>query len=250
MASRTIRYGGEPYELSYEMLHPSRESTILFLHGWGSNKELMRQAFGKTLPQWRQLYLDLPGFGQSPNERFLRTADYAAIVRTFLQEIGIAPRVIAGHSFGGKVATLLDPDCLVLLSSAGVLVPKPFSVRAKIALFKALKPLGVQRLRSLFVSEDAKGMNPGMYETFKATVNEDFEENFRRVHGKALLFWGREDTATPLWTGERIAGLIPDADLHPMEGDHYFFLRPENAAFVAETIDKECGEAGKKFSEE
>ena len=93
-------------------------------------------------------------------------------------------------------------------------------------------------------------MNPGMYETFKATVNEDFEENFRRVHGKALLFWGRRDTATPPWTGERIAKLIPDARFYPMEGDHYFFLRPENAAFVAETIEKECREADKRFSEE
>jgi pimeloyl-ACP methyl ester carboxylesterase len=221
--------------------NPSAEPTILFLHGWGSNKELMQQAFGGLLKGWRHIYLDLPGFGQSPNERFLRTSDFAAIVRTFLQELNIEPQVIAGHSFGGKVATLLDPECLVLLSSAGVQVPKPLSVRAKITLFKLLKPLGLAKLRGLFVSEDAKGMNEGMYETFKATVNEDFEANFANVHGRALLFWGKADTATPLWTGERIAQRIPNATLYPLEGDHYFFLDPHNAKFVAETIERECG---------
>ena len=240
MALRPCSYRGGEYPIAYEVLNPSLEPTILFLHGWGSNKELMRQAFGKLLPRFRHLYIDLPGFGKSPNDRFLSTADYAGIVRAFLQELQIAPSVIAGHSFGGKVATLLDSDCLVLLSSAGVLVPKPLSVRFKIALYKALKPLGFAKLRDRFASSDVQGMNPGMYETFKATVNEEFEGNFTHIHGKALLFWGEEDTATPLWTGERIADLIPNAKLYPMQGDHYFFLDPANAKAVAETVEKEC----------
>ncbi|WP_457608584.1 alpha/beta fold hydrolase [Nitratifractor sp.] len=242
MASRTVRYRNESYELSYDLLHPTEKRTILILHGWGSNRELMKQAFGSLLPGWRHLYLDLPGFGRSPNDRFLRTEDYAAIVRAFLEELGIVPEAVMGHSFGGKVATLLDPPCLILLSSSGIQVPKPLSVRLKIALFKALKPLGLSKARSLFVSADAKGMNEGMYETFKATVNEEFEEKFSDVHGKALLFWGESDTATPLWTGERIAAKIPDATLIPMKGDHYFFLDPENAKRIAERIETECRE--------
>jgi pimeloyl-ACP methyl ester carboxylesterase len=247
MASRTVAHGGDRFELSYELLHPSAERTILWLHGWGSNKELMKQAFGKLLPGWRHLYLDLPGFGKSPNDRVLTTGDYAAIVRAFLAELGIEPAVVAGHSFGGKVATLLDPPCLVLLSSSGVLVPKPLSVRARIALFKLLKPLGLGKLRSLFASADVRGMNPGMYETFKGVVNEAFEENFSTVTGRALLFWGREDTATPLWTGERIAERIgAEATLLPMEGDHYFFLQPANAERIAEAIRTRCDKTTEK----
>jgi len=241
MANRTILYDGRRYDLSYELLHPAASDTILFLHGWGSRKDLMKQAFGRTLPGWRHLYLDMPGFGKSPNDRFLSTGDYAAIVRVFLDELGISPAVIAGHSFGGKVATLLDPPCLVLLSSSGILVPKPLFVRAKIALFKLLKPLGLGKLRTLFASKDVQGMNPGMYETFKAVVNEEFEENFAKVSGKALLFWGESDTATPLWTGERIAGLIADATLIPMKGDHYFFLDAANAVRIGKRIEEECG---------
>lgn len=103
-----------------------------------------------------------------------------------------------------------------------------------------LKPFKLDRLHQLFVSDDAKGMSRGMYETFKNVVNEDFEHYFTHVKGKALLFWGKSDTATPLWSGEKIAGMIDGSQLYPLEGDHYFFLK--HAAFIAQTIQDQCKE--------
>ena len=50
-------------------------------------------------------------------------------------------------------------------------------------------------------------MSHEMYETFKNVVDEDFEDSFSASKSKALCFWGKEDTATPLYTGEKIAGL-------------------------------------------
>ncbi len=241
MASRTIQYNGDSFELSYEIVNPSAKSTILFLHGWGSNKGLMRQTFGKTLINYRHIYIDLPGFGNSPNELFLTTLDYANIVKIFLKELKVDASMVAGHSFGGKIATLLNPKCLILLSSAGIQVPKPLSVRMKIKLFKLFKLFGVNRLRELFVSEDAKGMNEGMYETFKATVNENFEDNFSKVESKAIIFWGKADSATPLYTGKIIAKEIKNSHFYPLEGDHYFFLQNTNAKYIATNIEKHCG---------
>jgi len=241
MASREITYNHHRFELSYEQVNPSQKELLLVLHGWGSNKEIMMQAFAKTLPEYRHLYLDLPGFGKSSNEIVLKTQEYAEIVTLFLESLGVSPKIVMGHSFGGKVATLLNPPCLVLLSSSGVLVPKPLGVRAKIALFKILKSLGLQRIRNFFVSEDAKGMSPQMYETFKNVVNEPFEEHFSQYRGKGLLFWGKEDTATPLWTAERIHTLIPGSRLYPLDGDHFFFLK--HSAFIAHTISETCKES-------
>ncbi len=238
MASKDVTYNGHIYTLSYELVNPGQEAVLLVLHGWGSNKEIMKQAFGKTLPEFRHIYLDMPGFGKSSNDTVLQTEDYAQIVRLFLETLGATPRVIMGHSFGGKVATLLNSPCLVLLSSSGILVPKELAVRAKIALFKILKPLKLVRLHQLFISDDAKGMPQNMYETFKNVVNEDFEHNFSKVTGKALLFWGKADTATPLWTAEKIETLIPNSMLYPLEGDHFFFLN--HAPFIAQTISDQC----------
>ena len=238
MATKEIEYKNSNFRLSYSITNPKNAEVLLVLHGWGSNKEIMSQAFGKTLGEYRHIYLDLAGFGKSSNEIVLTTEDYLNIVRLFLNEINITVTIAMGHSFGGKVATLLNPPYLVLLSSSGVLVPKVTSVRLKIALFKLLKPLKLAKLQQLFVSDDAKGMSQNMYETFKNVVNEDFEENFTlNSSQKALCFWGKSDTATPLWSGEKISSLLNNSKFYPLEGDHFFFLK--HTEFIAQIISQE-----------
>jgi pimeloyl-ACP methyl ester carboxylesterase len=238
MASRLCKYKNLEFEISYEILNPKATKNIIFLHGWGSNKEIMKQAFGRYLKDFRHIYIDMPGFGKSFNDKFLTTQDYANIIKIFLDELNYKIDIVAGHSFGGKVATLLNPKCLVLLSSAGILIPKPLLIKIKIALFKALKFLHLKKIRDLFISDDAKGMNQGMYETFKYVVNEEFEENFKKVTSKALLFWGKNDTATPLWSGKKINSLIKNSSFFSFEGDHYFFLKHSKA--ISEEIEKNC----------
>jgi len=238
MASKAIEYKEQIFNLSYELVNPTEEKVLLILHGWGSNKEIMKQAFGKILPQFKHIYLDMPGFGKSNNEMILTTEDYGYIVQIFLDELGVTPTIAMGHSFGGKVSTLLNTPCLVLLSSAGIVTVKPWSVKVKIATFKLLKPLGMKKIRELFVAPDVQGMSHEMYETFKNVVDEDFEDSFAKAKSKTLCFWGKEDTATPLYTGEKIAGLIENSAFYPLDGDHFFFLQHKD--FIAQTITKQC----------
>ena len=237
MAVKEIEYKEQSFKLSYEIVNPSAKDVLLVLHGWGSNKEIMKQAFGKELESYKHIYLDMPGFGASSNEMILTTKDYAEIIKKFLETLGVEPQIVMGHSFGGKVATLLNPPTLVLLSSAGVITEKPWSVKIKIATFKFLKPLGMKKIRELFVAPDAQGMSHEMYETFKNVVDEDFEAEFAKSKSRALCFWGIEDTATPLYTGEKIAGLIENSKFYPLEGDHFFFLK--HAKFIADEIIKD-----------
>ena len=236
MALKEIDYKEQKFKLSYEIVNPTSKETILVLHGWGSKKEIMKQAFGKELKEYRHIYLDMPGFGASTNEMILTTKDYGEIVKLFLETISIEPLVVMGHSFGGKVATLLNSPYLILLSSAGVVTEKPWSIKLKIATFKFLKPLGIQRIRQLFVAPDAQGMSHEMYETFKNVVDEDFEAEFAKSKSEALCFWGIDDTATPLYTGEKILKLIENAKFYPLEGDHFFFLK--HAKFIANEVEK------------
>ena len=243
MASKEIHYKNNTFQLSYELVNPTQDKVLLVLHGWGSNKEIMKQAFGKILPDFKHIYLDMPGFGKSSNEMILTTVDYANIVKLFLEELGVKASIAMGHSFGGKVSTLLNTPCLVLLSSAGIVTIKPWSVKVKIATFKLLKPLGMKKIRELFVAPDAQGMSHEMYETFKNVVDEDFETSFARSKSRALCFWGKEDTATPLYTGEKIAGLIENSEFYPLDGDHFFFLAHKD--FIAQTITEQCKELTK-----
>ena len=236
MAIKEVTYKNSVFKLSYELINPSQKKVILILHGWGSNKEIMKQAFSKELQELKHIYLDMPGFGGSSNETILTTEDYGKIVLLFLESLKVEPIVAMGHSFGGKVATLLNTKYLVLLSSAGIVTEKPWSIKIKIATFKMLKPLGFKRIRELFVAPDAQGMSHEMYETFKNVVDENFEEQFSKSQSKALCFWGIDDTATPLYTGEKIAGLITDSEFYPLEGDHFFFLK--HADFIAKALNR------------
>jgi len=236
VAVKTVQYKQHTFSISYEILNPSSHIDMIFLHGWGSHKNLMKHAFAAHLKQFRHIYIDMPGFGNSTCNMTLTTDDYATIIESFLSMIEADKTIVLGHSFGGKVASLLNPDLLVLVGSAGILVPKPLKIRLKIALFKLLKISGLTSLRRFFVAPDAQGLSQPMYETFKQVVNEDFTDKFRAFKGKALLCFGHQDTATPLWTAYKIAELIPESNVVEFDGDHYFFL--EQGASVAKEIEK------------
>ena len=224
MAVKEVKYGGKIYRISYETVNPAHKDVALFLHGWGANKEIMKKAFGAYFKDLRHVYVDMPGFGASSMHGALATKDYAKIMKSFLDELGANPKIIFGHSFGGKVATLLNPEYLALLSSAGIVAKKPLWVRFKIALFKFLKLFGLGFLYKFFATKDVKGMSKTMYETLKNVVDEDFSSKFADFGGRAFIFWGEEDKATPLKSGERVSRLIKNSEFHALKGDHFFFL--------------------------
>lgn len=241
MAVKTIEYKNRVFELAYDIINPSAKEIIVFLHGWGSNKEIMKQAFSPTLKEFKHIYIDMPGFGKSSNNEVLTTQDYANIVYNFLikvtnQELKISqdastnflPLSIAGHSFGGKVATLLNPKNLILLSTAGILESKPLSVKLKIKAVKTLNFFGFTKIAKALRSKDVNTMNQVMYETFKNVVNEDFTNYFKNYVGKAYIFWGKEDKATSLNSGEKIHILIKNSEFVSYNGDHYFFIKNAN----------------------
>ena len=183
MAQRSIAYKGHTFDISYEIVNPANKVDFIVLHGWGSNKNLMKQSFAKFCKGFRHIYIDLPGFGNSTAPMVLTTQDVAAVMEIFLKEIGAKKDIVLGHSFGGKVGLLLDPKMLVLVASAGIYIEKPSSVKLKIALFKFFKRFGLTKFRSLFVADDAKELSHEMYETFKNVVNEDFSKEFASYQG-------------------------------------------------------------------
>jgi len=234
MAIKSIQFNQHTLDISYEIVNPNAKVDLIILHGWGSNKGLMKKTFATHMDSFRHIYIDLPGFGNSTCNLTLSTVDYARVVELLMIHLNAQKCIIAGHSFGGKVALLLEPQVLVLLSSAGIYVNKSFKIKAKIALFKVLKLLGFTKLRKLFVADDAKELSEPMYQTFKNVVNEDFSKEFSEYNGKALLCWGKEDTATPLSSGEKINELIQDSKLVPYAGDHFFFMN--HAKSISENI--------------
>jgi len=227
MAVKQITYDNKSFAINYEIINNSKEKTIVFLHGWGSNKEVMKSSFSSFLQDFRHIYIDMPGFGKSSNEYVLTTTDYANIINEFLKNEN-SVKAIAGHSFGGKVATLMQPKNLILLSSAGIIEEKASKVKFKIALVKVFKSIGIGSLTKMLRSKDVNKMSQNMYETFKNVVDEDFSEYFKTYKNNALIFWGEQDNATSLESGKKIAALIKDSKFYSYNSDHYFFMKHAN----------------------
>jgi len=236
VAIREIEVDNKKFKIAYDILNPKREKNIIFLHGWGSNREIMK-VFSENFKDFRHIYIDMPGFGKSSNDYVLTTFDYAKIIDKFLDELKIKKDIIIGHSFGGKVATLLKPELLVLLASAGIKLPKPFSVRAKIKFYKFLKSIGLSKFRKYFVSEDVRGMSENMYETFKNVVDEDFSKIFESYKRDVLIFGGEEDSAVPKEAIEIQSKLFKSNNIM-LSGGHYFFFNQPNPNTAKENRKK------------
>ncbi len=225
MALKSINLLDKQFDISYEIVNPNANEDIVFLHGWGSNKDIMKQAFSSCLSNYRHIYVDMPGFGKSPNDYELTTSDYANIMQEFFNVLNTNVIAIAGHSFGGKVATLLNPSNLILLSTAGILEEKSFDVKMKIKMAKTLNNFGLGKITKAFRSKDVDKMSESMYATFKNVVDEDFSEKFQNYEKNAMIFWGENDSATTLPSGKKINSLIKNSSFDSYNSDHYFFLK-------------------------
>ncbi len=267
LALRDISVDSKHFSISYKIIDNKRDSWVLFLHGWGANKELMESAFGARFSGLNHLYVDLPGFGGSSNDFVLDSALYAQIMQKFIDSLEIAPKIIIAHSFGGKIATLLALNAqdsldspkdsidspknpqdsgkisqdsntdshkdstnlphLVLLSSAGLQKKQSTKVRLKIKFAKIARIFHIKA--KFLISDDAKGLSQNMYDTFKLVVREDFTHKFEILGAKTLIFWGKDDEAVPLYLGEKMRDLIKDSSFFALEGNHFFFLDSANA---------------------
>jgi len=227
LAIKQIDYYDKSFHINYELVNSDKTKIIVFLHGWGSNKEIVKQAFGDKLKEFKHIYLDMPGFGKSDNNYILTTIDYANIVKIFLNKLAINPNdiTILGHSFGGKVATYLMPKLLVLLSTAGIVEDKSVKTLLTIRMAKIFNRFGLRKVTKMFRSSDVNGMPAHMYETFKNVVDEDFSIYFKAFDKKALIFWGEKDTATSLESGKIIHSFIKNSTFKSYDGDHYFFMK-------------------------
>ena len=80
MATKNLIVDNKFFDISYEIINPREQKDIIFLHGWGSNKEIMKNSFSPYLKNFRHIYIDLPGFGNSENKYALKTSDYVKII--------------------------------------------------------------------------------------------------------------------------------------------------------------------------
>lgn len=243
------RGSGAPLDVYY--LAGGEGWPVLLLHGWGCSSETMLPVFNHLVRDFRVYNFDLPGFGMSPEPPAAwDTTDYADMLAAFIEEncAGMKP-LIVGHSFGGRLALRLGardiPKKLLLTGCAGLPPKRGMDYYAKVYSYKAAKKLLalpglgkkreelLNRAKSKSGSEDYRNASEVMRAVFVKTVNENQTENLPKITAPTLLFWGENDTATPLCDGEQMAREMKDAALIVKNGGTHFAFLEYQAEFLA-----------------
>lgn len=190
---------------------------VVALHGWGRTGA----DFVSVLDGLDALAIHLPGFGPTtPPESVWGTAEYAELVAEAIRPI--APVVVVGHSFGGRIAVRLaarHPELVsgLVLTGAPLVRLTPAS-RPSLGyrIVRQLNRWGIvpdsvmEARRKKTGSADYNAAQGIMRDVMVTTVNENYDADLARVTTPTWMVWGENDTAAPTAAGkvasERIAG--------------------------------------------
>ena len=225
-------------------------SPILLLHGWGCSNEIFRNIQQVLSQKYKTYNFDFPGFGASDEpETVWGTEEYTAMVEQFVKENNIEQPALIGHSFGGRISIIFASrnkvSRVVLVDAAGIKPKRPFKYYWKVYTFKMLKWLCntflprakaqaiIDRRRKGAGSSDYNNASPKMRAILSKVVNEDLTHLLPKIKAPTLLFWGNQDTATPLSDAKTMERLIPDTGLVVAHGTGHFSFIENAGLFTA-----------------
>lgn len=229
---------------------------VLLLHGWGCSSELMTGPQELLCTKMRTAAIDFPIHGRSSNPPTpWGVPEYMEMTAEVIRRLDFAPCDIVAHSFGCRVAILLAAtypemvERMILTGAAGIKKPADGKVGMRTRLYKGLRGAvdlaekthlfgglterSREALVQRFGSEDYRALDPEERKTFVKVINQDLTEYLPKIKASTLLFWGAEDTATPLWMGRKMAEMIPDAGLVVENGTGHFAYLERSAKFLA-----------------
>lgn len=220
---------------------------MILMHGWGCDVTTTASIAAAAGESRRVISIDLPGHGQSeeppmlPDGKPWGVYEFADLVEELMRMEGIENPVLAGHSYGGRLAIIIGSrtptEKIILIDSAGIKPRRSLKYYLKVYSFKAMKktlPLligkkkaaeRIERRRAKAGSADYRAASPMMRMVMSRSVNQDLRRLLPKISAPTLLIWGENDTATPLRDAKLMEKLIPDAGLVTFKGaGHYSFL--------------------------
>ncbi len=196
-----------------------KPAKLLFLPGASGRTEFWQPLSGFLASPASRVHISWPGFNGVPQDPGIRGMDDLA--SRVLAELD-QPSAIIAQSMGGVVAMLAAlrrPELvthLVLAVTSGGMDLRPFDAEDwRPAMRAAL---------------------PGLPDWF-TSYHEDLTPHLPALRMPTLLLWGDADPISPAKAGERLATLLPRAELHVFAGaDHD--LGCTHARLLAPLVDR------------
>ncbi len=206
--------------VNYEQFGQGPEQ-LLILHGWGRSLSEWRETAQFCAQKYTVTIVDFPGFGSSDDPDYAwDTYDYAECIHDFLMKMGLKKVTIIGHSFGGRIATILAAQhaeliAKIILVDAGGIEIKSMAVRCLhffYAVFvKPFRKLLSKKIRNQFGSADYRVLSGTMRDVFKKVVNQDLRQLFSEIKQPTVVVWGSNDQVLPVSYTKIYKALIPQS---------------------------------------
>lgn len=220
-------------KLNYILYGEEKKETVVLLHGWGQNIEMMRPIGDRLARSFNIVIVDLPGFGKSSEPTKVWTIyDYASCINELLNRLNVKKPILIGHSFGGKIAlayaTKYETSKLVLLASPFRKIMNKDSFKTK--LLKGLKKIPLLNKLEGYAkkhmgSVDYRNASPMMRNILVEHVNLSLEEEVKKITCPTLIIWGTNDQAVSIEDGYLLNNLIKGSGIVTYEGcTHYAYL--------------------------
>lgn len=216
--------------IDYDFLFNYHNTTILFLHGWGGNKNSFISSINLLKSKFNILTITIPTTQDTQN--IWDMDKFCNLVLSILICHNISNIIIVCHSFGFRICSLLNGKVnilkLVITGGAGL---KKISIFKKITQNNTRILLNHHKFKNLFnniASKDYKVLSNKNKNTFKNVVNFNIK-NLIKFNCPILLFWGNKDKETPLWIMKKIKQKNTVKSI-VVKGGHFAYLT-ENFLF-------------------
>ena len=219
--------------LNYERYGNINGQSIVLLHGWGQNIEMMKPIGDKFKDDFDIIIFDLPGFGKSDEPSCVWSCyDYAQLIHDALDELKVNNTIIIGHSFGGKLGLIYASRYNVnkLVNLAGPYCKEIKDVSLKVKVLKFMKKVPVINKLEGFAkkhmgSTDYRNASGVMRDILVSHVNLDVTDDIKKIDCSTLLIWGTNDSEVSIERGYELENLIKDAGIVVYDGcTHYAYL--------------------------
>ena len=215
------------------MYYGDGKNTVVLLHGWGQNIEMMKPIGDSLSKNYRIIIVDLPGFGLSSEpDKVWTVYDYAKCINTLLKELKINNPIMIGHSFGGKISLVYASKYKTkkLVTFGSPFDKEILDLSLKTRVLKSLKKVPIINKLEGFAkkhigSSDYRNASQMMRDILVDTVNLDISEDVKKIGCPTLLIWGTNDEAVPLEKAHQLENMIKDAAVIEYDGcTHYAYL--------------------------
>jgi pimeloyl-ACP methyl ester carboxylesterase len=181
--------------------------------------------------------VDFYGFGKTPSPNYpLKLQDYVNSILDIIKFYKMHDIILIGHSFGGRVATVIASNYgyllekLVLVDSAGLKPRRRMSYYFRLYRHKLLTKLNIKHTSG---SVDYRKLDDISKVTFKNIINEELTPLLKKITLPTLIFWGSKDKETPIYMARRLyKNILCSTLIVCVNAGHYSYIEKHNEFYM------------------